>query len=477
VRVLSIVLKNFASYENLDLQFTNQGLTLISGPTGAGKSTLCDAIPWVIWGATAKGGAVSDVLSWPGDEVTEGTCYLDKVIVTRSRGPKSKDNDLFFSWNTQKNPHKTIHQQIRGKDLLDTQKMINTAIGMDVDLYLAAAYYHEFSQTAQFFTTTAKNRRQICEQLVDLSLAKILQTNLKEKYTDIDKQRHKVYTNIDKLKSNIDLLMKWQVAENTKAEKWQLDHEKTLGFTIADYEEFEAKRKRTISKKCNSCGTMLEHPREVHDTSENPYLVKLASLEKEINPHNGAVKDFSADIESKRKEIVVNESDVAQLSLDIDDIEVMQKVVNDYRSITIQNTINSVEQTTNQLLTDYFEGEIRVGFEVADADKLDVSIYKDGNAANFTQLSKGQRCMLKLCFGVSVMQAVQNHHGINVNVAMFDEALDGLSDALKIKAVRMLESLTQESVFLVEHSGAVQALLNNKYHVELVSGHSEICRL
>jgi DNA repair exonuclease SbcCD ATPase subunit len=107
---------------------------------------------------------------------------------------------------------------------------------------------------------------------------------------------------------------------------------------------------------------------------------------------------------------------------------------------------------------------------------LEVGITKDGNQASFSQLSKGQRCMLKLCFGVAVMQAVQNHHGLSFNVAMFDEALDGLSDTLKMKAVRMLESLTPTygSVFLVEHSETVKVLVDNKYNVELVNGASQI---
>jgi len=58
VKILSCVLENFASYERLEFDFSPQGLTLIEGPTGSGKSTLCDAIPWILFGRTAKDGAL-----------------------------------------------------------------------------------------------------------------------------------------------------------------------------------------------------------------------------------------------------------------------------------------------------------------------------------------------------------------------------------------------------------------------------------
>lgn len=48
------IYKNFASFRELEFDFSNKGLTLIAGPTGSGKSTLLDAPSWCLFGVTSK---------------------------------------------------------------------------------------------------------------------------------------------------------------------------------------------------------------------------------------------------------------------------------------------------------------------------------------------------------------------------------------------------------------------------------------
>jgi len=476
VRIISCSLENFASYKELNFDFSDQGLTLIQGATGSGKSTLCDVIPWVLFGKTAKGGAVDEVLSWPGNEVIDAMLFLElpsgHIQIGRQRGPKPKDNDLYYIDGITKTP-------VRGKDLNDTQKLINSLLGIDADLYLAGAYFHEFSQTAQFFSTTAKNRRVICEQLVDLSLAKKLKERLIEKCKSVNTELNEVQQSQRELDSNLTMLKRLQEQEKTKASDWQIQHDKTQKYVISCYDKFEANRKKTISKKCTTCGTQLEHPHEVVDSSTNPHLARLAELETEQNPYQGSVKDFSKEIKNNVDDTDMLEARAKDIKLELDDLELLQDVVSDYRSTSIINTIQGLEDSTNNLLSKHFDAEIKVSFSVEDADKLDVTIQKDGNVASFTQLSKGQRQILKLCFGLSVMQSVANHHGVKFDQIFLDEALDGLDDSMKLKALYMLRTIGQDysSVFLVEHSETVKAMIDNKYQVELVNGESQICQL
>lgn len=472
MKILSARVENFASYKHLDFDFQNQGLTLIQGPTGSGKSTLCDIVPWILFGKTAKGGTVDEILTWPGDEVTAGAVsieFADGSIgsVYRTRG-KAKDNDLYYSV--------LGAPQVRGKDLNDTQKLINNLLGMDYELYLAGAYFHEFSQTAEFFVTTAKNRRTICEQLVDLTLAKKLQVKATEEFNAKGKSYLVLDNQINTLKSNIDLLKRLQVSENTKAETWDLAQERAKTEAVKNYKRFEENRKKTISKTCPSCRTVLMKPKEVIDESENPWFSALANLETQQNPYAGNIKDYSAEIALKEQDLVVFQDKHASISLEMDELEMLKKVINDYRSVSIENTIKGIEGQTNGLLTDHFDAEIKVKFDVADADKLDVEIQKDGNICSYTQLSKGQRCLLKLCFGVAVMRTISHRHGITFNQVFFDEALSGLDEHLKIKASGLLEalSLEYESVFVIEHSTEMKGMISNQIAVELVNGESII---
>jgi ABC-type Mn2+/Zn2+ transport system ATPase subunit len=74
------------------------------------------------------------------------------------------------------------------------------------------------------------------------------------------------------------------------------------------------------------------------------------------------------------------------------------------------------------------------------------------------------------------MQAVQNHHGVKFDQIFLDEALDGMDDALKIKAFGLLQTLEQsyESVFVVEHNQELKARFESSYIVRLINGKSEI---
>ena len=467
MRVISCELRNFASYAQLDFDFTNQGLTLIQGPTGAGKSTLCDAIPWILFGHTAKGGKVDEICSWNSKGPTTGTIRLDSgVTIARSRSPSDLiciDNDGI---------------RHRGRDLADTQKIINSLLGFDCEQYLSGAYFHEFSQPAQFFTTTAKNRRQICEQLVDLSMAKKLQINASDKRKLLDKARAERQSDIRVLEASLASLRRVQELESTKSQRWIAEHDKTIAYVTSTYDKFENSRKRTISNVCRECGTVLAHPHDVIDESINPHLGRLEALLKEENPHSSAVRDYSGEIDLGAKNIEANKALRDKYSQEIADLEILLSAVETFRSALIDNTVCFIECEANRLLTNYFDAEIRISLEPEAADRLNVVITKDGNAASFTQLSKGQRQLLKLCFGVAVMSSVENHLGVHFDQIFFDEALDGFDEVFKTKAYRLLESLAvvHESVFVVEHSEGLKSMFPNAWSVSLVNGHSEICQ-
>lgn len=467
MRVISCSVQNFGSYKSLEFNFEDQGLTLIQGATGSGKSTLCDIIPWILFGKTAKDGGVDEIRSWQSNDLTYGSLLLDSgVNIVRIRGNKA--NDLYFS---------TVPMAIqRGKDLNDTQKLINNLLGLSAEQYLSGAYLHEFSQTAQFFTTTAKNRRAICEQIVDLTLAKKLQektsTYKKELSIGINKLHSKQLT----IKSNLELLQRMKQAEKTKASTWEVNHKKTIEYTGACYDKFEKNRKKIISNSCKACGTVLAEPQEVIDTSENPYATKLIEIEKEENPHSGAVKDFTDELNDYNAKLLELEAQYIAYGSDYSDLDTLEDVVSTLRSTLISNTIKYVESQTNDLLIKHFDAEIKVEFETTDNDKLEVSIQKDGNICSYTQLSKGQRQLLKLCFSVSIMQAVQNQQGVKFDQIFLDEALSGLDDTLKIKAFRLFAELATvyNSVFVIDHSTGLKELFDNKHTVELINGFSYI---
>lgn len=502
MKIINCTLTNFASYKNLVFDFQNQGLALIQGPTGAGKSTLCDAIPWILFGRTAKDGAVDEVLSWNAEGPTTGiiTFEISGHIHTISRHRNPNDLIIYYAQD--------LGRSTRGKDLNDTQKLINNLIGADVSTYLASSYFHEFSQTAQFFTTTAKNRRVICEQLVDLSLAKTLQIKLQVSKKDLESLINTynleldIYADRIKTLEAVDYDQKYKEFEIKqqnritviKNEIKNLKSQIRGNISNDDIKLLETEKKALINDKCTECGSpkhvnkVLEFTQTISNmhasnaveqrTAEKirAYTKEISNIEKEENTYGEIEikrKNYLSEAVTERDALVIKH---AKANTQYNDLLLLSEVINSYRTASISSAIKQLETNTNKLLNDHYDAEIRVQFEVDDADKIDVTIIKDSNLCSFTQLSKGQRQLLKLSFGVSIMRMAANHSGVSFNTLWFDEAVDGMDDNFRVKTFRLFEELAleYESVFVVDHSEALKSMFINKYAVSLINEHSQI---
>lgn len=560
MKILNVSASNFASYESLDFNFDEQGLCLISGPTGAGKSTLLDVVPWVLFGVTSKNGSVDDIRNWNTNNTTSAHIYLEinqqEWEIYRSRGP----NDLFYS-------KANSQEMLRGKDLQDTQKQINQLLGLTPEAFLSGAYFHEFSQSASFFTTTAKIRRQIVEQMADVTLSKTLADNLttykKEVKAEIDQvtsdlkvtNNHKevLSRNIDTLFTQID---EWEAGrlnklETLKIENDQFEYSKQV--KIADLEEtakdeldaltkslqavqakvrpdtyFQEKRadiEKELSKAkkvdvCPTCGHSkaqsdskllltkqlyavqneeaenISNIREITiltneikrldayykkliaqtNMSVNNYQQRINDLKAENNPYKTSYEKTKLEHKEITNKITQLRGSLTSLKLELSDLDLMLDVNSAFRSQLVKTLVDQLETNTNQLLEKHFDAELRVGFEILESDKIDVTISKDGNIANYGQLSKGQRQLLRLCYGISVMSAISNYSGVDFNCIMLDEPLDGCDEQLRVAAFGLLEELALKhtSVFCIEHNETLKTLFHKRYEVGLIHGTSQI---
>lgn len=563
MKILKVYAKNFGSYKSLDYQLKDNGLTLVSGPTGAGKSTLCDLIPWVLFGATAKNGTVDEIIRWNSETSTKVTVYVTDInnilfTITRTRKP----NDLYYTGAV----HDERHH--RGKDLNDTQKLINNRLGFNLDTYLTGAYYHEFSQTATFFSTSAKNRRTITEQLVDLSLAKNLTENITSYNKDLKKQiqqqtqklSHLEYmkTTQQKLMQTLQVdSMSWsknhkEKIERTKMNSSMFEEEKAnevaklIGYNnhlISDTkqriedltqlikpQEYYKVRKQQLKQAndelgdeiCVTCGSKKDNAKRLLLAKEsyklgneeignnelknrleketynlnllkakegqqqtqiqrelnrtNPYNDQVVELVKEDNPYESRLEECKIILETHINSYNTDKLELQNLKLEQDDLDLLLDITNDFRILLVKNTIVELESNTNKMLEVYLDAELRVNLEVIESDKIEVVMLKDGNECAYTQLSKGQRQILNLCFGLSVMKLVQLHNSVSFNTVFLDEVLSGLDENMKLKSFNLLKSLEQyyDNIYVVEHSEQLKTMFTNRIDVILENGESKI---
>lgn len=235
--------KNFSSFGELEFNYAHLGLTLISGHTRAGKSTLLDAPSWALFGQTSKESAADDVRSWTAEGApTEVSVEVElpdgNITATRIRGTP-KQNDLYWT--------EADDVKIRGKDITDTQKQLTKRIGVSAELYFEASYLSQFSRADQFFVAKAKERRETLEKIADLSMPILLAERSSEARKGAKRQLEEQTTAIAKLQGRVEQLRDSVEADLTAAEAWDAKHAAQLQKLQESLDSFEESKRTRIA--------------------------------------------------------------------------------------------------------------------------------------------------------------------------------------------------------------------------------------
>lgn len=529
---------NFGSYSTLEIDFSSPGLSLIYGPTGSGKSTLPDLACWCLFGVTAKNGVADDVRAWQTpDEPT--TVILDVITkdgliqVTRVRG-KAAQNDLYWTVRDE--------EPIRGKDIKDTQKLLNERLGVDAALYTTAAYFSEFSPSAHFFLANSKDRRAILERIAKLDLPAKLSSAASEQRKITKSDLEKAEKALSKTEGQIEYIqlailragrdaVEWTKAQAAKIiriqsqfDSFESDKDAAVIHKVNEVAELEkqikpfedyiheldvvaTRIKNLTQEKCTECGALRQNEKKQYledkkskllvenlknnqkikdyekvikeldalDKSKNHYAAQLAAEKNLSNPF----VDVSERNEKERQAATIvrdiQDSQVTMLKERVSNLSQLYDLSFNLRGELLSNAVHEVESATNNYLEKHFDSEIKVSFTL-DADSLEVSIQKSGYECSYSQLSKGQRGLLKLCFVLSVMAAASNKAGVHFENLFLDEALDGLDSELKVKAFGLLEELASvhTSVYVIDHAPEFQILFSTKLKVYLDGDNSVV---
>ncbi len=562
---------NFQSYENISFTYYNQGLSLVSGPTGAGKSTLLDLTPWILYGITSKEGAADDVKSWDSDKPTTGYCQVDFpdhtcIGVHRVRG-KGSQNDLYWLEGVDHNP-------VRGKDLTETQKLLEARLGVSADLFLLGSYLTQFSKADSFFISKAKDRRDVLEKIADQEFA----INLGEKASSARKDTNKLLVTaqnelpgvsgkLEGLRSSLDGLHKaskdWERKRDdrladirvrfssfdtdlyntldtlaTKSDAWKQEKDDKFAALGQEYLALEEPEEDALyaestaaleqeladlkPTRCDKCGLLAASDKKaeliklISDITAarkqnqaldlewmrrhaavaaqaaliNPYLMGIEQAKAQTNPYgtqitalSAEVNPFQVQITATRYNIELSQAkqdkltqDKSALDLKVSRLTWLYDRSFEMRGILMEQAVNRVKTQTNSYLERFFDAALRINLTVEGSDKIEVEIYNDGHLAPFRSLSGGERCMLKLAFSLSLMEAAQDKAGVSFGALMLDEPMNGLDGDLKAKAFGLLQELSTKygTVLVVEHSEELKSMFDTKFVVAKENGRSTI---
>lgn len=271
MRILSAKASNFCSYKNIEFNYSKQGLCLISGLTGSGKSSVLDLPTWVLFGVTSKDSNSDDVRTWGVEEPTLGQVCLEvsglSYKVTRVRG-KPYENDLYYQ---------ELHSDsiIRGKDLNDTQKQLTALLGVTSELYNTASYFHQFSKSDSFFTAKAKDRRETLEMIADLNFPVKLSEASSEARKAIKKQLLISQSNIDKFTGKLEQLLKNQESLQINFDSWESERTALINELTVKFCSFIDEKALKMDKHNNDIASLVSQIKSLEDSAiDLPQILK-----------------------------------------------------------------------------------------------------------------------------------------------------------------------------------------------------------
>ncbi|MGK7914658.1 MAG: exonuclease subunit SbcC [Prochloraceae cyanobacterium] len=196
---LQLTLKNFLSYRETILDFRGLHTACICGANGAGKSSLLEAITWVIWGE-CRAGTEDDVIHAGANNARvdfEFICHYQTYRIIRSR-PRGKSTSVEFQVKTESGKFRSL----TAKGLRATQQKIICDLKLDYDTFINSAYLRQ-GRADEFMLRRPNERKQILADLLKLDRYEELATQAKDLSKNYKGQAEQLELSLQPLKERL----------------------------------------------------------------------------------------------------------------------------------------------------------------------------------------------------------------------------------------------------------------------------------
>lgn len=197
---LQLTLKNFLSYREATLDFRGLHTACICGSNGAGKSSLLEAITWVIWGQS-RTATDDDVINAGEKNVRVDFTFISnnetyRAIRSRQRG---RSTSLEFQIETESG----LFRSLTAKGVRATQQQIIAYLKLDYDTFINSAYLRQ-GRADEFMLRRPSERKQILADLLKLDRYEALAAKAKDAAKEFKGQAEQLDLSLQPLQEKLE---------------------------------------------------------------------------------------------------------------------------------------------------------------------------------------------------------------------------------------------------------------------------------
>ncbi len=300
---LQITLQNFLSYRQATLDFRGLHTACICGANGAGKSSLLEAMTWVIWGKT-RAATEEDLIHFGEKNVRvdfefQYNYQTFRVIRTRKRKGSST---LDFQIQNENGEFKNISE----KGLRPTQDKINEYLRLDYDTFINSAYLRQ-GKADEFMQRSAAERKQILADLLKLDHYEELANKAKDIAREFKGKIQEVQYSLDDLEVTLtqrDTKINELTESKTRLKRLQSEQKKAQE-TLQQLQAIALQRnalEEQLKWKETEQNKLSQSYEQTQQEIQN-ILSQLQELEKIVNERDVIKKGFAKLQNLKQEEI------------------------------------------------------------------------------------------------------------------------------------------------------------------------------
>lgn len=530
--IKSLHIKNFRSFPNYEttIRFT-EGINLIEGANGCGKSTITNALLWCVWGrCNYKKGDLTNVS-------TNGECWVKAVISLAG------DTELIIERTL-----KTLEVRYAGEKLsFPSIDAANTFIIKKIGMrYNVASFLMTFSGDSCITAMTPAKRREIVEIVMGMDIIKAVNDKAKAYMSASKNSIESMKTLIAGYKQNIDNIISI-VNRDSSNDQEEIDKiNASMAKLHDDYESYIAKqreyatalneirsdmselgkeayvlntrredliRKATSVEQMDKCPVCMqavtdaikkaiiknyrvdyESVNEKWNESKTKYD-ELQSKESEINTSYTEVTNMISSITSEANNFRVNlallNRNMSVKNASADTIAKIEKDMNDMQAKLTEEThrydiMHTIYEKTKkdaeciiQVVSTHLDiisahASNIIGTKIS--FNPDYSITATGRNMDISIMSSGEQKKIDFAIKLALLDTFMTTSS-EVNVCFIDESLANVDIYAICDIVKLLRKYTHRrhmSMYIIHHAQIDDTLFDSALHISKASGYSSI---